>query len=167
MKRIFGFYVFLAVVAFVSFGFGTRASNQDDFWKNAARMDMAEIALGNLALQKSQNEEVKKFAQMMVDEHTKTSEELKSLAAAKNVTLPSDLESRHQDALDRLNSRSGADFDRQYMRQMVGDHERAVKMYQRQSERGTDAELKDFAAKTLPALQTHLQTARAVQGSLK
>ena len=62
---------------------------------------------------------------------------------------------------------SGMDFDKAFMKQMVKDHEAAVKLFTRESERGTDADTKAFAAKTLPTLQNHLQMAKTMNDSMK
>jgi putative membrane protein len=167
MKKIFALYTVLAVAVFVLNGVITQASNQDSFIRDAAQSGMAEVMLGNLALQKATNEQVKSFAQQMVTDHTAANEELKTLAAGKNVTLPAELSSKHRNAIDKLNGLSGMDFDKAFMKQMVKDHESAVKMFQRESERGTDADTKAFAAKTLPALQNHLQAARSLYDSMK
>lgn len=167
MKKFYAACVSLAAAFFVLNGFITQASNQDRFWNDAAQMGLAEVALSNLALQKSQNEQVRSFAQRMVDDHTAVNSELTQLAGTKNVTLPTTPDQKHQSAMEKLNGQSGAEFDRNYMRQMVKDHEAAVKLFQRQSERGEDADAKAFAAKHLPALQSHLQMARTMSDGLK
>ena len=167
MKKFYAVCVSLAAAVFVLNGFITQASNQDRFWTEAAQMGLAEVALSNLALQKSQNEQVRSFAQRMVDDHTAVNSALTQLAGTKNVTLPTTPDQKHQSALDKLNGQSGDEFDRNYMKQMVKDHEAAVKLFQRQSERGEDADAKAFAAKHLPALQSHLQMARTMSDGLK
>jgi putative membrane protein len=137
------------------------------FMMMAAMSDMNEIGLSNMALQKSSNEDVKKLAQMMVDDHTKASEELKSLAMSKNVTLPTDADAKHKMMMDKMNSMSGMDFDMMYVKAMVKDHEKAVKMFQKESMSGKDADAKAFAAKTLPTLQGHLTMAQSMSGKMK
>lgn len=132
------------------------------FWTEAAQSSMAEVALSNAALQKAQSAEVRQFAQQMVTDHTAVSQELTQLTTGKGVTIPTALTDKQQRDLEKLNGRSGADFDREYMKKMVNDHEKAVKLFQRESERGTDADAKAFAAKTLPSLQSHLTMARTI-----
>ena len=167
MKKIIALSTALAVVFFVLNGVITQASNQDSFYREAAQSGMAEVALGNLALQKSQNEQIRNFAQQMVTDHTASNEELKTLAASKNVTLPTDMANKHRNAVNKLNGMSGTDFDKAFMKQMVKDHEAAVKLFSKQADREGDADTKAFAAKTLPTLQNHLQTARTIYDSLK
>lgn len=168
MKKMFGFYAVLAMVAFVSFVFALEVTKQDsEFMMKAARSDMAEIMMGNMALQKSQNEEVRRFAQMMIDAHTKTSEQLKPMAASKNVALPADVDAKQKSMSDKLSGLSGEKFDAEYMKGQVKAHEAAVKLFQKESEKGTDADVKTWAAQTLPAIQSHLEMARTMSSAMK
>ncbi|KAK0039248.1 DUF4142 domain-containing protein [Biomphalaria pfeifferi] len=128
---------------------------------------MAEVMLGNLALQKTQNEQIRQFAQQMVTDHTNANNELKQLAESKNITLPSSVSNKQQSAYDKLNGMTGMNFDKAFMKQMVKDHEAAVKLFEKQSEKGEDAEAKAFAAKTLPTLRMHLQMAKTLNDSMK
>lgn len=166
MGKIIGLFLMLAALGvFVSGEFSANAKGESEFMMKAAQMDLAEIALGNLAVQRGQSEDVKRFGQMMVDDHTRTSQELMTLAAGENVTLPATMDSKHQSAMNKLSNLSGAEFDRAFMKQMVKDHEAAVKLYRKQAnQRGGDAEVTAFAAKTLPALESHLQMARSMSG---
>ena len=167
MKRFYtALFTCLALVIASSFLLKTAATVKDDFWTDAAMDGMTEVALGNLALQRAQNESVKQFAQQMVTDHTAANNELTQIASGKNVTLPAAIDAKHQAMVDKLSKLSGADFDREYMKMMVKDHEKAVKMFQDQSQKGTDADAKAFAAKTLPTLQGHLQMARTVSATV-
>ena len=141
------------------------ASVQDNFWSNAARGGMAEVELAKLALQKSTNADVKKFAQMMVTDHTKANEELKALATKKSITLPTDLGS-HKSTLDDLNEKTGAEFDKAYVEAMVDDHETDVDLFEDNAD-NSDADIKAFATKTLPTLKSHLQMIKDIQAKMK
>ncbi|HEX8246953.1 MAG TPA: DUF4142 domain-containing protein [Pyrinomonadaceae bacterium] len=168
MKKMFGFYAFLALVGFVSFVFALEVTKQDSkFMMQAASSDMLEIQSSTMALQKSQNADVRRFAQMMVDDHTRTSEQLKSIAATKNVSLPAEMDSKHRAMADKLAGVSADRFDMEYMRMQVKAHESAVKLFQTESNKGTDPDVKDFATTNLPALQTHLEMARTMSGNMK
>lgn len=168
MKKMFGFYAVLAFAVFVSFVFGLEVTKQDSkFMMQAAQSDMAEIMMGNMALQKSQNAEVRRFAQMMVDDHTRTSEQMKTMAASKNVTLPADMDAKQKAMSDKLMAMSGDKFDMEYMKGQVKMHEAAVKLFQSESSKGTDADIKGFATATLPALEGHLSMARSMSGNMK
>jgi putative membrane protein len=87
---------------------------------------------------------------------------LKAVAAKKNIQLPADLTSEQKEMRDKLAKLSGAEFDKEYMEDMVKDHEEDVEDFKTQAEKGTDPDVKSFAAKTLPTLQSHLQMAHDV-----
>jgi len=138
----------------------SKKNSDSKFMMMAATSSMNEIGLSTTALSKSTNEEVKKFAQTAVDDHTKASEELKPIAMSKNVMLPTEMDAKHKAANEKLSALSGEEFDREYIKLMVKDHEKAVAMFQKQADSGKDEEAKAFAAKTLPTLQGHLDMAR-------
>lgn len=139
----------------------------NDFVKEAAMSGMAEVQLGNLALTRSQNDEVKQFGQRMIRDHTDANIELTQLAAKKSIPIPTELDSKHKSIADKLSKLSGAEFDREYVKKMVEDHEADVRAFQTQAQSGTDAEIKTFAANTLPTLQAHLETIRGIQSKIK
>jgi putative membrane protein len=104
---------------------------------------------------------VKTFAQQMVDDHTKAGSELSSLASAKGVTLPKDPSLTQKAKLKVLSAMDGTRFDKQYAQTIgVAAHEDAVKLFQKASKEAKDPDVKDFATKTLPTLQHHLQMAK-------
>lgn len=133
-----------------------------DFVTMAAISDMFEIESSKLAEQRA-DEASKKFAAQMITDHTKTSAELKGLAPNAKVALPNALDSAHQSKLDRLKNLKGADFDKEYDTMQVDAHEDAVSLFQRYADGGDNAELKAWAAKTLPHLKHHLEMAKALQ----
>jgi putative membrane protein len=134
----------------------------DQTWvMNTAKDGMAEVELGKLAGEKASNADVKTFARRMVADHTKANDELKSIAATKNITLPAAPDAQHKATHDRLAKLSGPAFDRAYMQMMVQDHTKAVASFKRESQTGKDAEIKAFASKTLPTLEEHLKMARS------
>ena len=158
----------IVLCCMAAFLWTAEAEMQDtDFWTEAAVSSMAEVALSNVALQKAQNDAVKQFAQRMVDDHTKANQELMTAAQAKGVTVPTALPDKRQRDVTDLQGETADKFDREYMKQMVDDHEKAVKLFQRQAERGTDAEAKAFAASKLPVLQEHLTMARSLHDTVR
>jgi len=167
MRKVFVFYAVLAIGTFVLNGFVTAASNQDSFWNEAAQSGMAEVMLGNLALQKSSNDEIKQMAQKIVDDHTAANNELKNLAASKNAALATEVSAKQKATYDKLNALSGDEFDREFVKVMVKDHEKAVSLFQKQADKGADADVKAFAAKTLPTLQGHLEMAKSMNDKMK
>lgn len=124
---------------------------------------MSEVQLGQMAATRGTSELVKQFGQRMVDDHTKANQELIRLAVQKNVTLPQAVNSKQQSIADKLTKLTGADFDKEYIADMVDDHEEDVEAFSKQAEKGTDAAVKAFAAQTLPTLQKHLQLAREIK----
>lgn len=136
-----------------------------DFMEAAAASNMTEIEASRLALQKSQNAEIKKFAQMMVTDHTKAGNELKALAGTKKMTMPADV-TANKDTIDDLRETAAASFDAAYVEAMVDGHEDTVAAFQEQADKSADAEVKAFAAKTLPTLKMHLEMIRAIQAKM-
>jgi len=132
----------------------------------AARGGMGEVELGQLASQKAQSDQVKQFAQRMVQDHGKANDELKSLAQQKNITLPTELDAKHKATHDRLSKLSGAQFDRAYMQDMLQDHRKDVNDFRKESQSGKDSDVKAWAAKTLPTLEEHLRVAQTTSGAV-
>ncbi len=142
-----------------------KISHKDSaFMKQAAENGHAEVENSKLALQKSGNADVKAFAQKMVDEHTKASEELAALAASKGVDLPKDPSVMQKGKMKVLSARDGTSFDRHYAESVgVEAHKDTVKLFEKAAKESDDADVKAWATKTLPTLQHHLQEAQALQ----
>ncbi len=132
-----------------------------DFVKEVAISDMFEIESSKLAQQKG-NAPEKTFASQMVTDHTKTSNELKGLITGDKVKaeLPTALDSSHQSKLDKLKGESGKDFSSDYDSMQVSGHKDAVSLFERYAKSGENADLKDWAGKTLPTLRHHLDMAQ-------
>jgi len=144
------------------------ASHDHKFVKEAAMGGLYEVQAGQLAAQKATSPEVKQMAQHIVDDHTKANEQLKSLAQSKGVQdLPMQLDSKHQRKFDHLNKLSGAEFDREYSKMMVSDHKDDIKAFRKEAEDGKDADLKQFASQTVPALEQHLSMAQSNERSAR
>jgi len=146
-------------------GMSAMSSRDRDFLMDAAQGGMMEVELGRLAAQNAMSDAVKQFGQRMVDDHGQANTELMSLATSKGVTLPTELDEKHRAHVTKLTSLTGAEFDREYSKLMLSDHSKDVSEFEKQSKKGTDPELKAFAAKALPTLQQHLQMARALPGN--
>ena len=147
--------------------FAQQAGSADTmFAQKAAQGGMAEVQLGQLAVQNGASDHVKQFGQRMVDDHSKANDQLKALASQENITLPTSLNAKDQALVNRLQGMKGAAFDKAYMRDMVKDHEQDIADFQKESTGGTDAGLKTFATKTLPTLQEHLRMAKEASQSV-
>ena len=125
------------------------------FAMEAASGGMTEVALGKMAAEKGSSQAVKDFGQKMVDDHGKANDELKSICSAKSMALPSAPNAKDQAVIDRMSKMSGAAFDKAYVHDMVMDHHKDVMMFTKEANSGMDAEVKGFAAKTLPTLKEH------------
>jgi putative membrane protein len=137
------------------------------FMMEAAQGGMMEVQLAQLAQQKASSEEVKEFAKTLEQDHSKANDELKALAQQKNVSLPTEIGAKHQSEVAKLQNMSGEQFDRAYMKMMVDDHKKDVSKFQKESDRAMDSHVKEFAAKTLPTLQSHLQKAQELNTSTR
>ncbi|RYX91920.1 MAG: DUF4142 domain-containing protein [Comamonadaceae bacterium] len=128
----------------------------------------AEVAAGKLALEKSQNADVKKFAQQMIDDHGKALTEAEALAAAKNVKLPDGIGVKHKAKEATLKPLSGDLFDKQYAKHAgVGDHEATVKLLKSIQKDAKDPDLKAMATKVLPTVEHHLMMAKELVAARK
>jgi len=163
-------FVLLFLVAFVRsvHAQDAKMAKQDvQALSRLAQADMAEIAAGKLAAQKASNGEVKKFGEHMVQDHTTMLDEGKKLAQSKGVKPPADTDSKHRGALKKLGGLSGAEFDRQYMQQMVKDHEEVLQLAQKTAKGAKDPDVKAHAEKGAPHIQEHLDAAKKILSSLK
>lgn len=144
----------------------TNPANTSEFLNAAAMSGMIEVQLASLALTRTQNPEIREFALRMAADHSKANDELRPIAASKSVTLPKDLGATEKSLSDKLSKLSGAEFDKEYVKAMVEDHEKDVNAFQKQAQEGTDPEVKAFAAKTLPTLQQHFQTIQNIKSKM-
>jgi putative membrane protein len=139
-----------------------------DFIKEAANSDMLQIAAATFAQEKG-NAEEKKFAEQMMTDHSKTSSDLKSLvdSGAVKADIPTALDSSSQKKLDKLRDTRHQTFASEYDPMQVSAHKEAVSLFERYSKSGDNPKLKDWAGKTLPTLQHHLDMAEAMNKSRK
>lgn len=134
------------------------------FAVKAANAGMTEIELGKMAEEKG-SKSVKEYGAMMVKDHTKAADELKSLAAEKNITLPAAVSDEMRKHIDDLGKKSGKDFDKDYIDMMVSDHKDVIDGFEDIAKNSKDSAFKNFAVKTLPTLYKHLGAAKAIQKS--
>lgn len=157
-------------------GAGTNnAAAEREFVEEHLAMGEHEIALGQLAQQKGSHPEVKRFGEMMVRDHRSAGEELKQLRTQLGTTgttgtagtnnAGEDMREHHRESVEELQKLSGREFDREYIDLMIEDHEKAVNELERISGNGS-TELRQWAAKTLPKVQQHLEQARQIKETL-
>jgi len=133
------------------------------FAREAAQGGMAEVELGKLAVQSASSDDVKRFGQRMIDDHTKANDKLKEVASKEGITLPTSLDAKDQAIKTRLSKLSGDQFDKAYMKDMVRDHKKDVAAFQNESSTGSDPAVKNFASETLPTVQDHLKEAETIE----
>ena len=164
----------VATVALLAVVVGIRADEKrptpdqpfDDatFVAMAASDGMHEVEVGKIASTQAKSDEVKKFAEQMVKDHSKANDELKTAAKAAGVTVPEKMMDKHQKHVDMFKNYKGTDFDADYTKHMVADHTEAVALFTKASKEAKSKELKDFATKTLPTIQGHLEQAKKLSG---
>jgi putative membrane protein len=138
-----------------------------DFAMKAADMGMFEVQVAELAKTNASSEKVKELAKMMIADHSKVNEELKMLASKKNITLPTKLSDKLQKEFDELTKLKGADFDKEYTKEMVGGHKDAIDMFQKEADKGSDGEFKAWCAGKIAALKHHLEMSEATHDLVK
>ncbi|MCK9688255.1 DUF4142 domain-containing protein [Scleromatobacter humisilvae] len=142
-----------------------KLSGQDkSFLKDAAEGGNAEVEGSKVALDKSGSADVKTFAQMMVDDHGKAGTELKGLADQKGVKVSDTPSMTKKTEIKLLSERKGSSFDQHYADSIgVKAHQDTIKLFQKEVDKGSDADVKAWASKTLPTLQHHLEAAQALK----
>jgi predicted outer membrane protein len=173
----------------------TASTSDKQFVKNMIQANMAEIQLGQLAADHAQNSDVKEYARMIVDDHTKANQKLLTLAQQLGVDQPNGLDAKHKAIEARLSKLNGAEFDRQFMQAMVQDHQQVISKTKQEAPgaagntgtgttgaTGTSGSTspspsagmdqapdtaRQYASMTLPILQKHLQDARQIQQRIK
>lgn len=155
------------VLSAVSFSAFAAAAPDQTFIDEASKGGSAEVAFSQLALKTSADESVKAFAQKMVDDHTKAGDELKVLLAKRSMTAPEGLTGKTQKKFEELQGKSGLEFDKAYVAVMVEDHKKTVKLFEDESKKGKDAEMKEWATATLPTLKMHLGHVQELEKTVK
>jgi putative membrane protein len=133
-----------------------------------AQANLAEIEAAHIAQSKTQNDQVRNFAQQMIDDHTRALQDLQQLAQAKGVTLPTEADSKHKKMGQKMRAMSGASFDRRYMAQSgVSDHKKTDSLLRRVQSRASDPDLKALAARLQPVVEQHLNSVQQLQTAMR
>lgn len=145
----------------------TSMENDAEFAMKAATGGMLEVELGKLAATNASHPRVKQFGEMMVNDHSKANEELKAAAQAKSIALPDVPDADQQKMIEDLRGKTGKDFDKDYMDMMVKDHKDDIDLFEKEAEKGNDADLRAWASAKLPVLREHQRMAEEIQTELK
>lgn len=145
------------------------AMDADDanFMVEACNGSMMEVELGKIAKEKGVDPMVKNYGTMMVTDHSKANDELRSLAVTKNVTLPGSISNDMQKHINDMNQKSGKDFDKDYIDMMVNDHKDDISKFEHTAEKGKDSDLRTWASTTLMTLRMHLDSAQYIDKRMK
>jgi putative membrane protein len=143
------------------------ASNPDaSFYKNAAEGGIAEVEAGQLAQDKGNSQQVKDFGAMMVKDHSAANEKLKTLAASKDITLPSSASVGQMATKTKLSVLSGETFDKSYVKGQISAHRQTIALFHKEISSGQDADAKAFATATLPTVRAHLKAITAIAADM-
>jgi putative membrane protein len=172
---------------------GNGVSSSDRNWVNDQLADgMAEVELAKVAKDHAANADVKQFAQMMIDDHTAAGDQLKQIATTYAIPQDAKIDDKHKDLMDKLSKLNGADFDKEYMKAMVDDHQDAVQDLRSRADENrslsdriqgknpessasvkpepadnqVDAKINQWAANTLPTVEHHLDRAKELKDAL-
>ena len=137
------------------------------FLTEAASGGMMEVELGRYAAEHGKSDRVKQFGRRMADDHAKANAELKQVATKSSVTVPTTMNAEDREKVARLTNLRGDEFDRAYMSAMVSDHQEDVQKFRTEADSAADPDVKSFAAKTLPTLESHLQMAQEIESGMR
>jgi putative membrane protein len=141
----------------------SKVAMDSTFLDAAAQGGIMMVQLGNIAEKKAHNKEIKDFANMMISDHSKINDELKSLAQKNNINLPDSPGKDKQDKINDLEKLSGRKFEKQYVDMMAEDHENDIAKFKEESQSAVSPEVRQWAAETLPTLQKHLDKIKEIQ----
>src|SRR3954470_8303563 len=167
--------VVIALAMLVCFAFTSNvraevSAKDKEFAKNAAMGGTMEVGLGKFVTENATDPDVKKFAQQMVDDHSKANDELKNLAQSKGLDLKEGMDKGDEmvkDKTEKLSKLNGNAFDLAYMNDMVDDHEKDIREFQEASKNADDKDLKKWADDKVDTLKHHLKMANDTREKLR
>jgi putative membrane protein len=141
-------------------------SQEKEFLDKAANDNMAQIQMGRIAQQKSQNPQIQQFGQTLVSDHQNAQDKLQNIAQQNNVTLPSSLDQQHQTEANRLSKLAGTQFDKEFLSSEVNGLQNALQDYKNISENAKDPAVKQYASNAVPVIQKHLNRAQDLKQNM-
>jgi putative membrane protein len=162
MNRLLAFLIVGLPLA----AFAADANPDASFFKRAAEGGIFEVDAGNLAQQKSTNQQVKDFGAMMVKDHSAANQKLQSIAASKSITLPTSASVGQMATKGKLDVLSGDTFDKSYIKSQLKAHQQTIALFKKEIASGQDTDAKAFATDTLPTLRAHLKAIKAIAAAI-
>jgi len=169
LMRAFSLAVLVGLLAPLTAAWGggkRQALSDEQFLARALAQGIGEVKLSEQAQKRASNAQVKQFAEHMVRDHNKANDKLLAFARDMKLGVVQGLDKTWRERLETFSRLEGAAYDRDYMKQQVQEHEKAVQLFEAESRSGTNAALKAFAAETLPTIRTHLKKAREIRDNL-
>jgi len=139
------------------------SGTDQQFANTAAQTDMLEAHMGQVAQEKSSNQGIKDFAQMLVTDHTNDYQQLSTIVKKDSGTVPNGLDAARNRMIAPFEKLKGPAFDRRFLQDMVAGHQKAIAEYEREAKDGQNPDLKSYANQALPTLHKHLDTARDLE----
>jgi putative membrane protein len=140
-------------------------ADDQKFAKDAALGGMIEVELGKLAAQKASRDDIKRFARKMVDDYTKSNSLLVEVARRADISIPSELDSKHRSRVEKLSKLSGEAFDKAFMQDQLKHRQAEVGDFRAEGQIGVDPTVKAFATYLLPALEQDLKLVKSLNKS--
>jgi putative membrane protein len=161
MKKMLVLAALVGPLAFAPIAFG--ADDPDaTFYKKAAEGGLFEIDTGNQAAKSSNNQQIKDFGSMLVTDHTVADDKLKTLAASKDISLPTTASVGQMAQKAKLDVLTGDAYDKAFITTQIEAHERTIALFKKEVSTGQDPDAKAFATAALPTLRKHLKAARSI-----
>ena len=151
-----------AVGALVMMKRQSRKYTAEGFLQTVAQGSRSEVEIGRLASVRGGSEDVRRYGERLVNDHSRINEELRQLAGRKGVSLPQEIGWMKRMTKEKLSKLEGRKFDREFIKGMVKDHEKDVRMFEEHADYGSDADVREFAARTAPTLREHLRIAQEI-----
>jgi len=142
-------------------------TSEKEFLIKAIECEVCQVKVAERAVKQSSDKEVTEFARTMRDDHTKTRDALLERAKTMKLAVVEGLNKEQREAQEKLFKNEGKDFDREYMRHMILNHEKELKLYETWAKKADDKDLSDLASRTIPTVKKHLEDARRIFDRLK
>ncbi len=142
-------------------------SEQDrDFILQARPMGIAEVKMSQMARDYAMRSEVRNFAERMIKDHGESNKQLMQILRKTDLDAPDEPDEEHQQLMDQLYELEGEEFDKEYVRTQVKDHEHHLDLYEREARQGQDPDVKEFAKGCMPVLKQHLDQVKGLASDL-